>query len=354
MNSRKGFIRIRVNRGPRLPAILLATHSPEVLNKIPTDVFQTREAVSTLGVMSALKANPVLVIADVDDLLEYPELSRDALRTALKSIGQSGAVVVTSAAFNAESDRWIGEALLTRGLRSGVGYMPPRVVVVTNYCGGIGKTTLSLAMAKQFRKTSGLATAVVEAGVGGSSLNARLLGGKRTTLYEIITQNANGQQWEGVDVYPSDNWESGVLVGDERTVKTLHDIVHGHTMTIFDVFPANPLWKHILEMATDILVVSSPRPDAIAQTDAIFRLLKDETAALDPQPRTYMVLNQVRSIGERLPLAGQLSTWLPYDERGAERLDGSLSGRLLNLVYPGWESRKVGKKGNGHGEEAKS
>ena len=70
------MLKIRIETKSRLPAVLLATRSPVVLNRIPVDIFQTREAVSTLGVMSALHANPLLVIADVNDLIEFPELSR--------------------------------------------------------------------------------------------------------------------------------------------------------------------------------------------------------------------------------------------------------------------------------------
>ena len=334
------MLKIRIETKTRLPAVLLATRSQAVLNRIPVDIFQTREAVSTLGVTSALHADPLLVIADVDDLIEFPELSRAALATALHSLGEDGRVVVTSAQFAAEPDRWIGEALLARGSRSGVRYMPPRVVMITNYCGGVGKTTLSLALVKRFRKASGLATALVEAGVGGSSLKARLPG-QRASLYEVVTQNAEAGQWEDVTVFPADNWEADVLAADERTPKTLHDIAHSHTLTAFDTFPTNPLWKHIVEMATDILVVAAPRQDSLVQTDAVLRRLKDETAAIDPAPRVHLVLNQVRTVGERLPLVGQLSAWIGYDERRANHLDGALAEPLLNLVYPGWGKRKL-------------
>ncbi len=330
-------MRIRIETQKRLPAVVLATRTPEALNGIPTD-FQTREAVSTLGVMSALHADPVLLIVDVDDLVECPAMSREALRTVLASVGEDGAVVVSSEQFTAESERWIGEALLVRGLRSGVRYMPPRVVIVTNFCGGVGKTTLTLSTAKHFRKASGLATAVVEVGVGGSSLNARLPG-ERASLYEVVTQAAVPGQWEGAAVYPSDNWEADSLAADERTLDALRLVIREHTLTIFDAFPSNPLWERALELATDVIVVTAPRTDSLAQTDAILRQLKDESAALDPQPNIHLVLNQVRSMGERLPLSGQVSAWIGYDERKAQRLDSSFAEPILDLIYPGWTKR---------------
>ena len=337
-------MRIRVETQKRLPAVVLATRTPEALNGIPAE-FQTREAVSTLGVMSALHANPILLIVDVDDLMEYPQMSREALRTVLASVGEDGAVVVSSKQFAAESERWIGEALLVRGLRSGVRYMPPRVVMVTNFCGGVGKTTLTLATAKHFRKASGLAAAVVEVGVGGSSLNARI--GQQPSLYDVVTQSAEAGRWESASIYSSDNWQAGSLAADERTPDVLRRIIREHTLTIFDTFPTNPLWERVLELATDIVVVTAPRPDSLAQTDAILRQLKDESAALDPQPRIHLVLNQVRSMGERLPLAGQVSAWIGYDERKAQRLDSSFAEPLLDMVYPGWTKRKKRKAQNG-------
>ncbi|MCG2739622.1 MAG: hypothetical protein L6300_05215 [Syntrophaceae bacterium] len=349
-------MRIRIETQKRLPAVLLATRSPEALNGIPTD-FQTREAVSTLGVMSALHADPVLFIVDVDDLVECPAMSREALRTVLASVGEDGAVVVSSEQFTAASERWIGEALLVRGLRSGVRYMPPRVVMVTNFCGGVGKTTLTLSTAKHFRKASGLATAVVEVGVGGSSLNARLPG-ERASLYEVVTQAAVPGQWEGAAVYPSDNWEADSLATDERTLDALRLVIREHTLTVFDAFPSNPLWGRALELATDVVVVTAPRPDSLAQTDAILRQLKDEIAAWNPQPRIHLVLNQVRSMGERLPLAGQVSAWIGYDERKAQRLASSFAEPILDLIYPGWTKRvkrKARKNGRQNGNaEAKA
>ncbi len=327
------------SRNHHLPLALVAARSVEVVEKIQPDVFQVREAMSTLGVIRALATNPLLVIADVDILEECPQMSRPALRTALDSLRQDGAVVVSSAQFTAAPDRWIGEALLVRGLRSGVRYLPPRVVMVTNYCGGVGKTTLSLAIAKRFRQASGLATALVEAGVGGSSLSARLPG-ERSSLYGVVTQQAEPGAWEGVHLYPADNWEADVLAADERTTGALGGIARSHTLTVCDTFPTNPLWKDVLELATDILVVTTPRLDSQAQTEVMLRRLKEETAALDPQPRIHLVLNQVRTPGEWLSLGGQLSAWIGYDERKADHLDSSLAEPLVNLVYPGWTKRK--------------
>jgi len=324
---------MKLKRTKRLPAALLATRSAKVFQAIPPE-FQTREAVSTLGVVSALHAEPVLTIADLGELIEFEEPSRAVIQAALASLKERGAVVVSSAEFLAEPKRWIGEALLASGLRIGVRHMPHRVVLITNYCGGVGKTTLSLSLARQFRKVSGLATAVVEVGVGGSSLVARL--GEYPTLYHVVTQSQPVKAWESVSIYPCDEWEANSLAADERLPKSLAEITRNHTLTVMDTFPSNPLWQTALELATDVIVVATPRPDSVAQTAAILKRLKDETAALNPPPRTHLVLNQVKTLGERLALSGQLSTWIGFDERRAEHLDGNLAASLLGLLYPNW------------------
>ena len=320
------------------PLVLLATRSPDALASVPQDEFQVREATSTLGVIRAFEQNPALVVADVDSLVECTQMSRPALQAALESLREQRAVVVTSEEFLKESDRWIGEALMASGLRQGVRYMPARVVLITNFCGGVGKTTLSLALARRFRAVSGLAAALIELGVGGSSLDARI--GQHTSLYNIVTQDAESEQWEKVSIFPADNWQTEVLVADDRTPTTLRDIVHRHTLTILDTFPTNPLWKYALELVTDVVVVAAPRPDALVQTDAMLRKLEEEIIALAPQPKVHLVLNEVRSPGERLPLAGQISAWVGFNEKRAESLDGRLADPILELLYPGWAIRK--------------
>jgi len=325
----------------RLPAVVLATRLEEALSMVPRDTFQTREAISTMGVMSALNARPVLIVADPDDLVESPEMSRDALRTSLDSLGQDGVVVVNSKAFIEDRERWIGEALLSRGDGAALRFMPRRAVMLTNYCGGVGKSTLSLALARRFRETTGLPAAVVEVGVGGSSMS-RL--GEFPTLFDVVTQDVDPGEWHGVHLYPSDDWETKTLATDERTETTLSQIYRQHTLVTFDTFPTNALWRHALELVTDVIVVTSPRPDAIEQTGAMMRRLQDELEILDERPEIHLVLNRVQSMGQRLPLAGELSAWVKYDEGAALSLSGDLSDPLLELIYPGWHHREKKKR----------
>jgi hypothetical protein len=299
------------------------------------------EAFSTIGVMETLEAQPVLIVADTGSLVESPQISREALGTALDSLAQDGVVVVDSRSFIQDSQRWIGEALLARGEASAVNYLPRRAVMLTNYCGGVGKSTLSLALARRFRKITGLPAAAVEVGVGGSSM-ARL--GEFPTLFEVATQQAEPGEWNGVHLYPSDDWETGTLAADERTPAIFEEIFHQHMLIVFDTFPTNSLWGQALERVMDVMVVTSPRPDAMEQTGAMMRRLHDEFESFEQAPNIHLVLNQVQSMGQRLSLAGELSTWVKFDPQAALDLDERLGDPLLELIYPGWSQRAGSSK----------
>ena len=181
-----------------------------------------------------------------------------------------------------------------------------------------------------------LPAATVEVGVGGSSM-ARL--GEFPTLFEVVTQEADPGEWNGVRLYPSDDWETGTLATDERTQATFDQIFHNHVLVVFDTFPTNALWGQVLERVSDVAMVTSPRPDAIEQTAAMMRRLKDELEPLEQAPEIHLVLNQVQSVSQRLALAGELSTWVKYDQQAALDLDGKLADPLLEIIYPGWSQR---------------
>ena len=106
------------------PAGLLATRVPEGLASLPLGLFQTREAISTRGMTSAVYTSPVLVIADLNDVIESNSISRAELETALESMKSNGVVVVSSGKFLEKQQRWIGEVLMVNGSRSCVRYLP--------------------------------------------------------------------------------------------------------------------------------------------------------------------------------------------------------------------------------------
>ena len=328
----------------KLQPVVIATQKA-VADHIPAEQFQVFEATSTLGVIRALERNPSLIIVDIDELVEYEDISKSALRSTLTTVKEDGAIVVTSEEFLMSPDEYIGQALLVDRKRAGVRFMAPRVVMFTNFCGGVGKTTLTLSTAKRFCQATGLPTAAVEAGVGGSSFQARLPGDDRVTLYNHVTQDEPPSMWNGVSIYPSDDWDASVLKGDDRLLKALKVITKGNTLTAFDVFPTSPYWPYVLSLATQVFVVVSPRPDSLVQMDAMRKRLADDLSGMDPQPAVHLILNMVRAVGERIPLAGMIDAWVRYNERKAEGLSGVVADPILELIYPGWGKQRHRKDG---------
>ena len=321
-----------------IATVLLATTDPSVAATIPEDQFQILEASTTLGIARALLQKPILIVADLDAIPEAGNVSRQVILSAFESLAaQSAAVIVTSTEFLAGREQRLGEALMAGGERTGIHYLTPRVAIFTNFCGGVGKTTLSLALAGAFRKATGLPAALVEAGVGASSFDARI--GKHNSLYDIVTQGSEAQRWRDVDVYPSDTWGAEMLAADGRVQAALQQICHNHTLTVADTFPTNPLWKYLLELASDVIVVAASRPDALAQTEAILQRLNEETASLNPRPHVHVILNQVRTLGERIA-AGQVAASVNFNEHRADQLVGTLAEPLLGLLYPGWTQKR--------------
>jgi len=323
------------------PLILVASARPGIVDAIP-DEYTVLEAVSTRGVAKAIGAgHPVLVVVKTEYLAETNDFPRDALRKTLQALENDGVLVLSPDEFLMEPERWLGEALLRSGLRSAVRLMPPRVVLVTNYVGGVGKTTLALSMAKRFAEQTRLGAAVVEAGIGGSILATRL-GGQRPSLYAVVTGQGNASSWEGVSVYPMSGREAQALTDDERLTAALDAIQRAHPLTVYDAFPANPLWEMLLGRATDILLVTDPREDAVAQTESMYRDLQPYIDARGV--RLHLVANKVRSWGERLAVS-DAAVRLVYSERLAQEYAASLADPLLNDIYPGWVQVRNGKRG---------
>ncbi len=326
-------------RKTTLPTLLVASRNPGVYAAIPDDIFQTQEAVTTRGVLDALAHHPVLMVIDPLDLVETPDFSRAALTASLESVQAVGIPVVCGTTFLQEQEQIVSTALLKTGTKTAIRFLTARTILIANYCGGVGKTTLAMAMTKQFKSISGLGTALLEIGLGGSAFNARL-GGERPSLYEVITQGSQPEQWHDVDLYPLDGRAAGVLAGEiERTSAVLDEIIQSHTLTVIDAFPGYGLWPHLLNRATDILVVTDPRPDALAQTESLLQDLQVSLEALDPQPRIHLILNKVRSVGEKIALKGQVDISLSFDERHALRYTPQLADPLLARLYPGWEKQ---------------
>lgn len=318
------------------PWVVVATRQAAALAAAHQADLPVMEAVSTVGLLRALEKGPALVVVDLAELVEVPEMPREAAAQALDTLRTQGVPVTDGHAFGQDSKRWLGEALLQHGDRRGVRYLPRRVVLVTNYSGGVGKTTLSLALARRFRERTGLGAAVIEAGLGGSSFRA-YLEEDLPSLYAVLTQGAEPGTWEGAHVYPLEAREARLIGGDERLDHTLQAILDAHTLTVFDAAPDNPLWSRLLEKTTDVFVVATPREDALMQAAAMLHTL--EAHPRRHELRVRLVVNQVRSTAERLQVRGLGAAQVKYHERRARALDGRLAEPLLDVLY--WNREAV-------------
>ncbi len=301
---------------------ILATDNPCIL----------REAYTTLGVMDTLNQAQLVILGELHPVKDcHPDLVKGTAQNM-------GLLLAAEAEFARQPGEWLSQAQLVRGRK--LSHLPRRVVLICNLCGGVGKTTTALGITRCFRAQTDLPTALVEVGMGGSSLIARLGQAKPATLYDVVTQDASPSIWDGVAVYPLGRREADVLHNDPRLPQVFDQIIQRHTLTVIDAFPGNPLWQAALRRATDILVVSAPREDSLAQTVVMRQELAEVLPSLTQSPQVYLVLTMVRSVADRLPLGGQISAWLPHNERWAIGLDPRLADPVIDLVYPGWIKRK--------------
>jgi MinD-like ATPase involved in chromosome partitioning or flagellar assembly len=231
----------------------------------------------------------------------------------------------------AQPEEWISTARLAN--RKKLQYLPARFVLVTGWAGGVGKSTIALAIAKRFRERN-MPTAFLEANEGGSYLVSRL-GPQLHSLYDVITGEGQASEWEGVKLHPIDHRSSQVLSDDERMPDFLTGLKKGYTLVVVDASPNHPFWPRLLDLATTVLVVSAPREDSLYQAETLLKELQPIRAAR-PDLQVHLIMNMVRTLGDRVGMSGMVAASLAYNERMAAQLDPRMADPILNLLYPGW------------------
>jgi cellulose biosynthesis protein BcsQ len=212
-------------------------------------------------------------------------------------------------------------------------YLPSRFVLVAGWAGGVGKSTIALAIAKRFRERN-LPTAFLEASEGGSYLVSRF-GSQLHSLYDVITGESEASEWAGIKLHPIDYRASQVLSEDKRMPDFLAALKQGYTLVMVDASPNHPFWPRLLDLATTILVVTSPREDSLFQAETLLKELQPIRTAR-PDLQVHLIMNMVRTLGERVGMSGLVAASIPYDERMANQLDPRMADPILNLLYPGW------------------
>jgi hypothetical protein len=306
-------------------AVLVASAQPrldvlEILGQ--HGVQQIKEAFSTRGVLQDL---PGVRLVILDAVLPVADTSAEILARTLE---MSGIPQVDLDGFLANPEEWLGRARLANAGR--ISYLPARQVNLVNWSGGVGKTTLAMAICKRFVARTGLPAALLELSMGGSALHARI-SRDLPEFYAIATHKEEPAQWSGVSLYPMDGRTIDVLWEEDPQMvgQVLAEIRRKHTLFVVDCFPGHPLFAVLARPAAGLvnLVVTSPRDDALLQAHRLMNEL--------PEPR-HLVLNMTRSLAERAE--GGVTLSLPYNESWAHTSDARLADPLLELVYAGWRN----------------
>jgi len=323
------FFRRKPSQSDKL-IVLLASNNPdsklvEVLAAHQEIIM--RETFTTRGVIRGLPDADLVVLGDVIPLWDV-DLS------LMQNTLECTRIPVTSPdQMLAQPEEWISTARLAN--RKKLQYLPARFVLVGGWAGGVGKSTLALAVAKRFRERN-LPTAFLEANEGGSYLVSRL-GPQLHSLYDVLTGEDTASEWEGIKLHPIDHRASQVLAEDPRLPDFLAGLKKGYTLVVVDASPSHPFWPLLLDLATTILVVTAPREESLFQAETLLKELEPVRAAR-PELKVHLIMNMVRSLGERIGMSGMVGASIPYNERWATRLDPRIADPILNLLYPGWTS----------------
>jgi MinD-like ATPase involved in chromosome partitioning or flagellar assembly len=284
-----------------------------------------RETFTTRGVIRGLPDADLVILGDVIPLWD---VDTSLMQHTLES---TNIPVATAEGMLAKPEEWIATARLAN--RKKVQYLPARFVLVTGWAGGVGKSTIALAIAKRFRERN-LPTAILEANEGGSYLVSRL-GPQLHSLYDVITGEGKASEWGGIKLHPIDYRASQVLSEDARMPDFLVGLKKGYTLVVVDASPNHPFWPRLLDLATTILIVTAPREDSLYQAETLLKELQP-VRAVRPDLHVHLIMNMVRTLGERVGMSGMVDASIPYNERMATQLDPRMADPILNLLYPGW------------------
>mgnify|MGYP001194509286 FL=1 len=307
-------------------AVLIASAQPrlDVLEALAqqSDIL-VKEAFSTRGVLQDL---PGVKLVILDSVLPVSDASPEVLSQALD---RSGIPYTSAESFLADPGEWLGRARLAGAGR--INFLPARQINLVNWSGGVGKTTLAMAICKRFVERTGLPAALLELSMGGSALHARI-SPNLPEFFAIATGKEEAAQWFGVSLYPMDGRTIDVLWSEDQpgVRRVLAEIRRKNTLFVVDCFPGHPLFPELAQPVSGLvnLVVSSPRDDALLQARRLLSELSEPA---------HLVLNMTRSLAERAE--GGVAVRLPFNEGWAHASDARLADPLLDLVYSGWRKK---------------
>jgi hypothetical protein len=252
---------------------------------------------------------------------ESPDLSRERLAQVL-----ANTLAVTGAEFAANPAQSLDRARAASGLS---GALPPRCIALAGLSGGVGKSTLSLSLARFFRHKTGLPTAVIELSSGPSGRLALLAKDDQdwSHLYEVVSQGKSWPTWEGITLAGM-AWDTARLLTDDRVLAAWRTIKEQHILTVIDAPAYHPHWPLVTSLADRLFIVADGRPDALA--NAAWLLQHDGT-------QSEVLLNR-GGLAAKLALPIKPIADLPDVGRAAQAFPSQLGGKLMSIVYPGWKA----------------
>lgn len=303
--------------------VLLATCKPDqrlldTLAGYPS--LALREAFTTQGTLQSLVGANLVVFGEV---ISIPGLSNEVLTRTLET---SGIPIVSIESFLEQPEEWLSRARLASARQ--VTILPSRQVNLVNWSGGVGKTTLAMAVCKRFVERTSLPAALLELSMGGCALHARV-SADVPEFFTIATQNVPPARWHGVSLYPMEGRTAEVMWSEEpvRVLNVLAEIRKQNTLLVVDAFPGHPVFADlaISQPGRFNFVVTSPRDDALLQAKRLYAEL--------PETK-HLVLNMSRTLADRTGV--QADVILPFRENWAANLDRHLADPILEVIYPGW------------------
>jgi len=303
--------------------VLLATCKPDqrlldTLAGYPS--LALREAFTTQGTLQSLVGANLVVFGEV---ISIPGLSNEVLTRTLET---SGIPIVSIESFLEQPEEWLSRARLASARQ--VTILPSRQVNLVNWSGGVGKTTLAMAVCKRFVERTSLPAALLELSMGGCALHARV-SADVPEFFTIATQNVPPARWHGVSLYPMEGRTAEVMWSEEpvRVLNVLAEIRKQNTLLVVDAFPGHPVFADLAmpQPGRFNFVVTSPRDDALLQAKRLHAEL--------PETK-HLVLNMSRTLADRTGV--QADVILPFRESWAANLDRHLADPILEVIYPGW------------------
>ena len=218
------------------------------------------------------------------------------------------------------------------------------IVAIANQKGGVGKTTLTLAIASEVARRGGRAL-IVDADpqanatdtIAGDDFDAD----DAPTLYDVFVSGEDGaaagairsMTWPGVDLVPGDiqvaRYDEHSGIGSEQRLRTALTGIDGYDITLIDCPRAlGALTSAALTAAHQVLVVAEPTKDSLKGVGMLMETTASRAQALQrqshrrrrgPQPiRTHQGPIDTSRPAQRSARGSSLGTPTPRVERHSQ------------------------------------